>query len=337
MNEETMDVILEEAWGDSTPVESRDEEFETDEGGADGAEDTQQPEQETPAREQSQPEAEAEQPAGQLPPPAVKEPPQLQQLRQSARQRDIVRFVAAYPGVRAADIPRQVWDQVSRGVPLVSAYAMYENTQLKTQLAGASGLNSGTAGQAALARNVALQNDLNDLNMQETQTLADLRQKKADNDAWYNGAIAAAKAEGDAQKAQMLYQEKIRVEEVMLEAAQQKFNNEMTVYRAQMDAAQQQYDNQTAAMGLEYQQLRDSVADAQWQAKFDLAYDQWVQEVAAQREKMELQRLQWEQEMALQQAKLDLQRQELLGDKQYTVGASGGGNRVVSYRDTLLQ
>lgn len=184
------------------------------------------------------------------------------------------------------------------------------------ELANASGLGSGTGGQAALARGVALQNDLNDLNVQEAQTLADLQQRKADNDAWYNGAIAAAKAEGNAQKAQLLYQEKIRVESATMEAIQQKFTNEITVYRAKMDAAQQQFDNEVAKMSLEYQQLRDSVADAQWQAQFDYAYERWAQEVAAQQAKMELQRQQWEQEVAAQQEKLALQYKELEAEQQ---------------------
>ena len=48
----------------------------------------------------------------------------------------------------------------------------------------------GTGGQAALARGVALQNNMNALNLQEAQSLADLEQQRADNTVWYDTAIA---------------------------------------------------------------------------------------------------------------------------------------------------
>lgn len=58
----------------------------------------------------------------------------LQRVRAGARQQDMERFLQAYPTVRAGDIPREVWEQVTRGVPLVSAYAMHENQRLRLQL-----------------------------------------------------------------------------------------------------------------------------------------------------------------------------------------------------------
>lgn len=61
----------------------------------------------------------------------------IQRVRaqQAGRRQDMERFLQAYPAVRAESIPDQVWAQVARGVPLVSAYAMHENQQLKAQLA----------------------------------------------------------------------------------------------------------------------------------------------------------------------------------------------------------
>lgn len=41
----------------------------------------------------------------------------------------------AFPQVKAEAIPRQVWEQVARGMPLVSAYAMHENERLRVELA----------------------------------------------------------------------------------------------------------------------------------------------------------------------------------------------------------
>lgn len=80
----------------------------------------------------------------------------LQRARQQARRQDMERFLQAYPGVEAGAIPRQVWEQVAGGMPLVGAYAMHENRQLKAELAaerqnranrqrtpGALGSNSG--------------------------------------------------------------------------------------------------------------------------------------------------------------------------------------------------
>ena len=58
----------------------------------------------------------------------------MQRAKANARQQDMDRFVQTYPTVKAEDIPREVWGQVARGVPLVSAYAMHENQQLRVQL-----------------------------------------------------------------------------------------------------------------------------------------------------------------------------------------------------------
>lgn len=209
------------------------------------------------------------------------------------------------------------------------------------EMASASGLSSGSGGQAALARSVSMQNDLNTLSMEQAQTVADLEQQIADNEAWYNGAISEAKAEGDQQTAQLLYQEKIRVESETVAAIQQKFANEITVYQQQMDAKQQkfanevtayqtqmnarqqqfanevsqyqmqmeaqqqQFENEISKKQLEYQELRNSVADAQWQAEFDLAYDQWLKDVQVQREQMDFQREQWEKSVEVQQKQMD--------------------------------
>ena len=58
----------------------------------------------------------------------------MQRAKANARQQDMQRFLQTYPNVKADAIPREVWGQVARGVPLVSAYAMHENQQMKIQL-----------------------------------------------------------------------------------------------------------------------------------------------------------------------------------------------------------
>lgn len=52
-----------------------------------------------------------------------------------ARRQDMVAFLGAYPDVKAADIPKEVWEKVAGGQSLVSAYTMYQNQQLKAQIA----------------------------------------------------------------------------------------------------------------------------------------------------------------------------------------------------------
>lgn len=58
----------------------------------------------------------------------------MQRAKANAQKQDMERFLHTYPTVKAEEIPREVWGQVARGVPLVSAYAMHENQQMKIQL-----------------------------------------------------------------------------------------------------------------------------------------------------------------------------------------------------------
>ena len=87
------------------------------------------------------------------------------------------------------------------------------------EYAAAHGLNSGTGGQAELARNVTLQGNLNSLNEEEAAAYADLELQRANVETEYNLAVAQAQAEGQYELAAALYEEKIRVQEMV--AAQQ--------------------------------------------------------------------------------------------------------------------
>lgn len=55
--------------------------------------------------------------------------------QQAQRRQDMERFLRVYPGVKAETIPKEVWQKVVEGTPLVSAYAMAENERLKAELA----------------------------------------------------------------------------------------------------------------------------------------------------------------------------------------------------------
>ena len=143
MNEERMDVVLEEAWEDEIPAEIRnyeDEEFEGDEGEV-GADNTEQAQEENINEETPVEPEMAEQP--EISPELLKVPkgepgkehPLLTRAREKARAQEMERFLNTYPEVKADDIPREVWQQTAAGVPLVTAYAMHENRQLKMLLA----------------------------------------------------------------------------------------------------------------------------------------------------------------------------------------------------------
>lgn len=115
------------------------------------------------------------------------------------------------------------------------------------EYAAASGLNSGAGGQAELARNVALQNSLGNIDVAEAQTYADLEQQMADAEVNYNNAIAEAEANGDAALAAALYQEKVRVQEATLQAMMQQYQDNLTAnqlkHQWQQDDANTQLAN----------------------------------------------------------------------------------------------
>ena len=70
-----------------------------------------------------------------------------QQERAQAQRKDMEAFLAAYPEVKAVDVPREVWEKVAAGESLVSAFSMYQNQQLKARIA-AMEKNRENAGKA---------------------------------------------------------------------------------------------------------------------------------------------------------------------------------------------
>ncbi len=88
------------------------------------------------------------------------------------------------------------------------------------EYAAGNGLNSGAGGQAELARSVALQGNLNSINQEEANALADLELQRTQLTNEYNSAIASAKADGDYELANALYQESVRADEALLNSSQ---------------------------------------------------------------------------------------------------------------------
>ena len=119
------------------------------------------------------------------------------------------------------------------------------------EYAAASGLNSGAGGQAELARNVTLQNNLNDINSAEADVYADLELQLANAETEDNNAIAQAEASNDFALAESLYQEKIRVQQELVNQQMRQF--EMDLQNRQLAFQQQQAD----------------IANQQWQQQFD--------------------------------------------------------------------
>lgn len=76
--------------------------------------------------------------------------------------------------------------------------------------AAASGLNSGASGQAALDASAVYQGNLSQLHQSQAQEAAEIDRAKAALKAQYETAIAQARADGNADLAQALYQELIR-------------------------------------------------------------------------------------------------------------------------------
>lgn len=99
------------------------------------------------------------------------------QAEEERQQEDFRRFVQAYPGVKAQDIPAEVWEKVRGGVPLVTAYAQHENKQLREE-------------NAALKAKVetAEQNKKNEERSTGSQSSAGKSSKKdIFEDLWYDG------------------------------------------------------------------------------------------------------------------------------------------------------
>ena len=76
----------------------------------------------------------------------------------------------------------------------------------------ASGLNTGTQGQAALAMSTATQGSLSSLDAQRAQAVADIEAERAQTMAQYQSAVAEAIAKNEMQRAQALYEEAMRVD-----------------------------------------------------------------------------------------------------------------------------
>lgn len=128
------------------------------------------------------------------------------------------------------------------------AAASYE-TGLRNyaEYAAANGLNSGAAAQARLSSMNQYQGNLNDIATQEGDAMADLELQRTQLANSYQTQIAQAKAENNAQLAQALYNEYIRLDDAAIDRAMNQssldYNTWQSVYQAYADNK----DSQTEA------------------------------------------------------------------------------------------
>lgn len=78
------------------------------------------------------------------------------------------------------------------------------------EMAVANGLNTGTTGQAALAQDIALQQNLSQIDREQAEKTAAIDLQRSQLDTEYRNAIAKAEATGDAELANALYEEYVR-------------------------------------------------------------------------------------------------------------------------------
>lgn len=78
------------------------------------------------------------------------------------------------------------------------------------EMAVANGLNTGTTGQAALAQDVVLQQNLSQIDREQAEKTAAIDFQRSQLDTEYRNAIAKAEATGDAELANALYEEYVR-------------------------------------------------------------------------------------------------------------------------------
>lgn len=78
------------------------------------------------------------------------------------------------------------------------------------EMAVANGLNTGTTGQAALAQDVVLQQNLSQIDREQAEKTAAIDLQRSQLDTEYQNAIAKAEATGDAELANALYDEYVR-------------------------------------------------------------------------------------------------------------------------------
>ena len=187
----------------------------------------------------------------------------LRQAHQAEMRAAVARLNAAFEqNMAAVDRAETGLTQDYRQARNQTAAAHEQEKRNFAQYAAANGLNSGTAGQAELARGITLQNNMNSLHAAEASDRADLALQRAQAESEYNAAIEQARYTGEHQLAAALYEEKVRLQQALTEQEirrqKEQLEQYQLQYQAQRDAvADERYQSEQA---FKLQQYRDSLA-----------------------------------------------------------------------------
>lgn len=134
----------------------------------------------------------------------------------------------------ASNIPQQYYEagRQQAGQNALDTKAMNERLV-------ASGLNTGSAGQAALAQSAVNQGNMAKIRQAEADAKAEVEQKRASTAIAYQDAIKEAMLNNDTQKAIALYQEAQRVDESMVNTALKQAELDRMEYEYQQEAQMQ--------------------------------------------------------------------------------------------------
>lgn len=114
------------------------------------------------------------------------------------------------------------------------------------EYAAASGLNSGTAGQAELARSIQLQGDIGELNAQESQAEREILRQQTELRTKYANDIATAIADGEYKRAEALLGEYRKAEESRVSTARDQADENYRAYESGVAAAKTAADERSA-------------------------------------------------------------------------------------------
>lgn len=201
------------------------------------------------------------------------------------------------------------------------------------EYAAAYGLGSGTSGQAELARNITLQNNLNDLTAEEAGIYADLELQKSNAEVEYNNAIAEAEANNDSQLAAALYQEKIRVQNALIEEQARLFEQNLADRQFQFQQQQAQTSNDQWQQAFDYQKQQDQMAYENQNKSYLSAWGESMLENGFMPTDEMLAAMGLSSDQA--QAYIDFYKQMVANTTKYSSGSSGGSssNKVSNNTD----
>lgn len=164
---------------------------------------------------------------------------EVNDLYDAARERKLAQLKTAFDrSVEALRAERAELPGVYDGQKNAAAAQSEQAGRSFNEYAAASGLNSGTAGQAALARSNQLQGDLAALGRQEAAEQADIARRESQLRTQYADDVAAAVAQGEYDRAAALLEEYRRAETSRVDTAREQANENYRAWQAGVSAAQ---------------------------------------------------------------------------------------------------